>query len=408
VKQVLIVRNGTTGRFTPIADAMKARGWRGVVLNGPVGSAVEGWPHVQWQAKGPKTPSSLRPVNFFEEALCCGAAATVKAEQLKNAGFQPDLVIGHPGWGEMAFLREVYPDVPQIQVGEYYYHSRGADTDFDPEFPARTMEAKISTTSRNGVLAMSYAQADAIVAPTPFQASLIPEVYQPRVKVIHEGIDTAKASRREPKQLVGANGQPIDQSCPVISLVNRRFEPMRGFHVFMRMLPRLQELVPNAHVLLIGADDPHGIYGLAPRGGGTWKAAMLAEMQDKLDMERVHFIEPMSYESLLDVFSSVTAHVYYTYPFVLSWSLLDAMACEAVLVGSDTAPVRDVVRHGENGLLVDFFDTEALAQTLAQVCRDPQGHRALGEAARRTVVQDYDRAGTCMPAWMNLIDEVLS
>lgn len=408
MKQVLIVRNGTTGRFTPIAEALKARGWQGVVLNGPIGSAVEGWPHVQWQAKAPKTPSSLRPVNAFEEALVCGAAATAKAQQLKDAGFTPDLIIGHPGWGEMAFLKEVFPGVPQIQVGEYYYHSRGGDTDFDPEFPGRTLEAKISTTSRNGVLAMSYAEAAAIVAPTPFQASLIPPVFQPRVEVIHEGIDTAKACRRPAKQLTGADGQPIDPSAPVISLVNRRFEPMRGFHVFMRMLPRLQELVPNAHVLLIGADETAGIYGVAPPAGSSWKQAMLAEVENRLDMSRVHFLAPMPYDSLLDVFSSVTAHVYYTYPFVLSWSLLDAMACEAVVVGSDTAPVRDVLRHGENGLLVDFFDTEALAQTLAAVCRDPQAHRALGEAARQTVVSDYDRAGSCMPAWMQLVDEVLA
>ena len=183
MKQVLIVRNGTTGRFTPIAEALKARGWQGVVLNGPIGSAVEGWPHVQWQAKAPKTPSSLRPVNAFEEALVCGAAATAKAQQLKDAGFTPDLIIGHPGWGEMAFLKEVFPGVPQIQVGEYYYHSRGGDTDFDPEFPGRTLEAKISTTSRNGVLAMSYAEAAAIAQ----QPAISPSVAI--------GLDDPQASR---------------------------------------------------------------------------------------------------------------------------------------------------------------------------------------------------------------------
>jgi glycosyltransferase involved in cell wall biosynthesis len=191
----------------------------------------------------------------------------------------------------------------------------------------------------------------------------------------------------------------------VISFANRRFEPMRGVHVFMRMLPRLFELVPEVHVLMIGADDP-GIYGIAPAGGGTWLMNLEQELAGRLDPARLHVLPPLPHQQLHQVFSAVTAHVYLTYPFVLSWSLLEAMACEALVVGSDTAPVRDAIRHGENGLLVDFFDGEAMAQCLARVCRAPADYDKLRRAARASVIRDFDRETVCEPAWLELVEAV--
>ena len=173
----------------------------------------------------------------------------------------------------------------------------------------------------------------------------------------------------------------------------------------MRALPRLLEQVPGVNVLMIGSDKPRG-YGRRP-ASGTWKEVILKELDGRLDMGRVHFTGPVSYERLVAALSISAAHVYWTYPFVLSWSLLDAMACECLVVGSDTAPVRDVIKPGVNGLLVDFFDPNGLADAVTTACREPQRFTALRRAARQTVLSQYDRTSVCEPAWLNLIDEVM-
>lgn len=403
--KVLFVHNGAPGRFAPLAAALAARGWQGALINGPTGTDIPGFPTRRFAPERPRSSSSWPPAQRVETALLMGRGAARAAEGLKADGFVPDLIVGHPGWGEMLYLDEVWRGVPQIQLGEYYYHSEGADSNFDPEFPARLLDSRIMVTAQNAHFALSYVNAAAIVAPTRFQASLIPSCFQPKVHVIHEGVDTAAVRRHPPEILQLADGTVLDGSVPVISFANRRFEPLRGVHTFMRMLPRFLELAPTAHVLMIGADDP-GIYGLAPPGGGTWLAALKAELGTRIDRARVHVLPPLPSDQLHRVFSNVAAHVYLTYPFVLSWSLLEAMACEALVVGSDTAPVRDAVRHGENGLLVDFFDGEAMARTLAEVCRAPAAHDRLRQAARRTVAERFDRARVCEPAWLELVGAV--
>lgn len=403
--QVLFVHNGSPGRFAPMARALLARGWQGVLINGPTGTDIEGLQNRRFPVEAAHQPSSFRPMRKVENALVLGRCAAKLAEQLRNEGFMPDLIIGHPGWGEMLFLGEIWPGVPQIQLGEYYYHSHGADSNFDPEFPAKLLDSRITIVAQNAQFALSYVEASAIVVPTPFQASLIPECFQSKVHVIHEGIETEKIRRLPQETLRLPDGTAFDGSFPWISFASRRFEPLRGAHVFMRMLPRLFELAPEAHVLMIGADDPD-TYGLPPRNGGTWLQTLLKELDGKLDRNRLHIVPTLQHHQLHRVFSNSTAHVYLTYPFVLSWSLLEAMACEALVVGSDTAPVRDAIEHGRNGLLVDFFDGEAMAQQLAEVCRHPQRFSTLRSAARQTVIERYDRASICDPAWLKLIGEV--
>ena len=405
MRKVLFIHNGAPGRFTPIAQALVARGWQGVLINGPTGTDIPGLDNRRFPLDHPRVRAQYPPSRRVEDALLMGRAAARTAQALKDEGFVPDVIIGHPGWGEMLFLNEVWRGVPQIQLGEYWYHSEGADANFDPEFPARLLDSRITIAAQNVQFAFSHAQAAAIVAPTRFQAGLIPQCFQPRVHVIHEGVDTAAIRPRPRTPLRLADGTVLDGSVPVISFASRRFEPLRGIHVFMRMLPLFLAQVPDAHVLMIGADDP-GIYGLPPRGGGTWLQAMRAELGGRIDWSRVHVLPALPHEQLLTVFSNVTAHLYLTYPFVLSWSLLEAMACEALVIASDTAPVRDAIRHGENGLLVDFFDLEGMARQLVEVCRHPAAHAGLRRAARATVLERFDRAGICEPAWLELIGAV--
>jgi glycosyltransferase involved in cell wall biosynthesis len=274
------------------------------------------------------------------------------------------------------------------------------------EFETDTFDDRVRVHSKNAVMAMSYLDADRIVVPTPFQASLFPEVFKPRIAIIHEGIDTAKTRANPQAKFELPDGRVLDRSKPVVTFANRFFEPMRGYHVFVRALPRLLEQVPDVQVLMIGSDEPKG-YGKSAPAGTNWKNFILKEVEGRLDLSRIHFTGPLPYDRFLAALSVSAAHVYFTYPFVLSWSLLDAMACECLIVGSDTAPVRDVIKPGVNGLLVGFFDRDGLADTLAKACREPQQFAPLRKAARETVTKEYDRATVCEPAWLRLIDEVM-
>ncbi len=404
--RVLFIHNGTPGRFAFLAKELSRRGWSCATINDPGGLPLPGGPTLKWKLGRGSTPGLFQPATRAEIDLLRATAAAECALTLKQQGFEPDLIIGHPGWGEMAFLREVFPAAPQIQIGEFYYRSHGADVGFDPEFGSTGPQEDFRVHAKNAVLAMSMAEAERIVAPTPFQASLLPKVFQARTQIIHEGVDTALARRSEATELRLKSGAVLDRSTPVITYVSRRFEPLRGFHSFMRALPRVLDEVPEAHVVLVGSDSPQG-YGPRPPEGKTWVDVLVAELGDRLDPARVHFTGPLDYARMTSVLSLSTVHAYLTYPFVLSWSLLDAMACECVIVGSDTAPVRDAIEHDVNGLLVGFFDIEALSQTLIDVCRAPERYAHLGKAARATVLANYDREAKCQPQWLELVEDVI-
>jgi glycosyltransferase involved in cell wall biosynthesis len=401
----LFFHNGSPGRFDFIARALVERGWVSKLINGPKGRDIEGVETSRWTPPAGTPEGARSPLQRIESEIVYGCCAAEAAQALRDSGFTPDVIIGHPGWGEMLFLRDIFPDVRQIQIAEYFYHARGADVGFDPEFSSpMTVQKVAATESKNFTMAASYAHADCLVAPTPFQASLLPLALRPRARILHEGIDTAVAKRR-PASLSFASGVTIDGSAPLITFINRHFEPMRGVHIFMRALPAVLEEVPDARVIMIGSDAPEG-YGPPPPKGETWLKRFKTELGSRIDYSRVHTPGQVGYETLLDVLSLSSAHVYWTYPFVLSWSLLDAMSCEALVVASDTAPVRDVVRHGENGLMVDFFDVGGLSRSLIEACREPQRFQPLRKAARDTVVSQYDRASINLPAWLALIDEM--
>lgn len=267
--QILFIHNGVPGRFTPIAEPLRARGHQCALVNGPGGTAIPGVPVKVWKGLAKDTPNIFEPARQIELDMRRGQVAAREALAFAAEGFKPDLIIGHPAWGEMIFLREIFPDAPQIQIGEFYYHSRNSDVDFDPEFRLEKPEPHLLY-AKNGGMTLSFAEADCIVCPTAYQASTLPETFKPRIRVIHEGIDT-RAARRIPNasgQLQG--GKQLKAGDPIVTFINRRFEPMRGFHVFMRALPSFQEENPKAHVLIVGADDPN-IYGMRAPQGQTWK-----------------------------------------------------------------------------------------------------------------------------------------
>jgi glycosyltransferase involved in cell wall biosynthesis len=403
--KILFVHNNFPGRFEFLLPSLKAAGHQCVAI-AQGGRQPDGVPLLLWKGSRSSTPGIFDLAIRAEADLIRGKAAADCALRLKESGFEPDLIIGHPAWGETAFMKEIFPRARQILVGEFYYRSTGGDVGFDPEFRDAGVSEPFRVHAKNAVMAMCYAEADRIICPTPFQASAFPPALRERALIIHEGIDTDRIARRSGATLKLGDGRELDGATPVVTFINRVFEPMRGFHIMMRALPALLDAVPNVTVLMIGSEKTSG-YGAAAPGGGTWRGHMMKEVGDRLDPQRVLFTGAVPHETMLSALSLSWAHVYYTYPFVLSWSALEAMACECVFIGSDTPPVRDAVTHGVNGVLVDFFDVAGLSKALIEACLHRERFAALRKAARETILQRYDQRRICLPAWLQAIGELL-
>ena len=402
---VLFVHQNFPGQFSHIADALCARGDTVVAIGGPTARDRAGIALHRWANRRSST-SGLFPVSVRAEAdLIRADAAARVALALRHDGFRPDIIIGHPGWGETLHLSDVFPDARVILLGEFYYRGEGADIGFDREFETPSFADAMRSNGKNATLTLALVRADHIVCPTPFQASLLPPIFAGRTSVIHEGIDLDKAVRDPHATITLPDGRRIDRSVPVVTFVNRTFERLRGFHIFMRALPAVMAAVPDVEILLIG-DDAGRPYGGVRADGQSWRTAMLAEVGARIDQTRVHFLGHVPHHALIDAFSISAAHVYYTYPFVLSWSLAEAMACECAIVASDTAPVRDAIRHGQEGVLHDFFDVAALSETLIAMLRAPARFDAMRHAARVRALELFDRTSVGIPGWLRIIDKV--
>jgi glycosyltransferase involved in cell wall biosynthesis len=276
---------------------------------------------------------------------------------------------------------------------------------FDPPGPV-SLDDACRVRTLNAAQLLSLEQADWGQTPTRWQASRFPDWARPHISVVHEGVDTAQIRRQPDTRFALPDGRTLQPGDEVVTFVARGLEPYRGFPTFMRSLPAILAVRPAAQVVIVGGEEPH--YGVAPREGGTWKAVLLAELGERLDLARVHFTGKIPHAALQALMSLSSAHVYLTYPFVLSWSMLEAMASECLVIGSATPPVEEVIVHGENGLLVDFFSPDAVADAVIGALADPAAHAHLRAAARRTVVERYDLRSVCLPQQLALVDAVAS
>lgn len=331
-----------------------------------------------------------------------GAAVAQALQALGKDGLRPDLVVAHPGWGEALYLRSELPDVPLLGYCEFFYRADGADVGFDPEFPS-SPEALRQLQLRKAPHLLALEDMDAGVCPTEWQRAQFPAAYRPRLEVVHEGVDT-DAVRPDEAAVLELDGLSLRRGDPVVTYVARNLEPYRGFHVFMRALPRLQRLAPAARVLVVGGDEVS--YGQRLPPGDSYRARLMRELGGRVDWSRVHFLGRLPYGRYLRVLQVSAAHAYLTYPFVLSWSLLEALAAGCCVVGSRTPPVEEVLRDGHNGRLVDFFDADGLADRLAEALAAGEALRPLRAAARQTVVERYDLRRRCLPAGLALLDRL--
>jgi glycosyltransferase involved in cell wall biosynthesis len=320
-----------------------------------------------------------------EGAVLNGQAVARCLIDFKKKGFKPDLAFAHIGWGEVLYFRDIFPDVPLIGHCEFYYHGNGADVGFDPEFPA-TVDDRMRVRTWNMTQLVSLASIDAGVSPTRWQRSLYPPELQRKIRIIHEGINTEAAKPDVAQRLTLPDGTTLTKDMEVVTYTARGLEPYRGFHIFMKAAQEICRRRPKCHIVITGGDDVR--YGKKLPDGLSYREKLLKEVV--IDDKRVHFMGLVPYEVHLKTLQVSSAHVYLTIPFVLSWSMLEAMAAQCVVIGSATPPVEEVIEHGRNGLLCDFFSPLRIADGVDEVFRHPVRMHHLGEEARRDIVEHYD------------------
>ena len=353
------------------------------------------------------TPNVHPWISDFETKAIRAEACFRAALQLKDQGFKPDVIVAHHGWGESLFLKEVWPKVKLGIYCEFFYHAQGADVGFDPEFPAKDEGEICRLKLKNINNLLHFDIADAGISPTQWQASTFPQPFRDKITVIHDGIDTLSLVPNPNVVLNLQSGLVLSKADEVITFVNRNLEPYRGYHMFMRSLPEILKRRPKAHVLIVGGDDVS--YGAKPENGTTWKELFAREVKPKIsdvDWKRVHFLGKIPYPHFIALLQLSTVHVYLTYPFVLSWSLLEAMSVGCSIVASDTQPLHEAIKHGETGRLVNFFDAKNLSNEVCALLDNPTERQRLGVNARAFAREHYDLQTACLPRQLEWVERL--
>ncbi len=403
--RAMFIHQNFPGQYTHLAPALAERA--GVQVWGVGEKPGYQAPGVQYIAYG--TPKGAgeqthRYLRSLEGSVRRGQLLANRLVQARDKdGLDPDVIVCHPGWGEGLFLKDVFPRAKTLFYWEFYYNAFGQDLGFDPATPV-TLDDAARVRVLNATQLIALQAADWGVSPTRWQWSRYPDWARQRITCLHEGVDTDRIAPRPDAVFRTPDGREFRKGDPVISYVARNLEPYRGFPSFLKALAIMQRERRDLHAVVVGGEEVS--YGRRPEGAPSWKAKLLAEMEGQLDLGRIHFTGRIAHDLLHQLFRVTAAHVYLTYPFVLSWSMLESMACGAVVVGSDTPPVAEAITHGETGLLVPFFDPEAIAGGVLGVLADPAAHAHLAEAGRRRVVERYDLRTVCLPRQLEMVERL--
>lgn len=346
---------------------------------------------------GDKTHPYLR---LSEACVRQGQAAARTFLQLQTAGFHPDVIVAHPGWGEALYVKDVYEKTPLLNFCEFYYRGKGADVGFDPEEPAG-LDQICRARTRNTHLLLSLESCDAGYSPTHWQRDSHPAAFRNKIEVIFDGIDVDTVRPDAEAKLRLPDGRVLTRDDEVVTYVARNLEPYRGYPSFVRALPKLLDARPHAQVVIVGGDEVS--YGGPPPGGGSWREHMAKQVP--LDASRVHYLGKLPYATYLDVLRVSSLHVYLTRPFVLSWSFMEAMATECLMLGSATPPVEEVLIDGYNGFLTDMFKPNQIAEQAAELLAGREGLAEVRRRARRTIERRYGLRD-CIEKQMRLIRDV--
>ncbi|MFL4469161.1 glycosyltransferase family 4 protein [Tateyamaria armeniaca] len=395
--KLLFVHQNMPGQYRELVQWLAAQGGHEIVfltqrLNAP---KITGVRTVVYKTHHKPGEDAYALSKTWETAAGNGFGAVTALRKIMAEGFTPDIVIGHVGWGEMSFFREVLPKTPMIGFFEYFYSVRGGPVGFDPKDEVSD-HAPYIMHGHNVVPLLNIEAVDVGHSPTIWQRDRFPASFHDKIYVCHDGIRTDKlVPDAKASVTLGRIGRPLTAEDEIVTYMARNLETTRGFHQFMRALPSIQKARPNARILVIGGNDAS--YGGKSKHPGGLRGQMETEVGHLLDWDRLHFLGQVPYKNYQQIIQISACHIYLTMPFVLSWSLLEAMSMQATIVASDVAPVREVMTHGETGQLVDFFDPEALAAQVVEILARPADFAHLGPAARQHVVDNYDFLTVCLP-----------
>jgi glycosyltransferase involved in cell wall biosynthesis len=407
--KILFVHQSFPGQFIHLAPALARRG-HSVVAMTMQATELKEWHGIKlfpYYASRGSTPNIHPWVSDFETKTIRAEACFKAALKLKDSGFTPDVIIAHNGWGESLFIKEVWPKAKIGIYCEFFYHSEGADVGFDPEFPATDPGEACRLRLKNLNNLMHFDIADAGISPTHWQASTFPEPFRSKITVVHDGVDTESLAPNQDASLTLSDGTVLTCKDELITFVSRNLEPYRGYHIFMRALPSILKRKPNARVLIVGGESIG--YGQAPPAGQSWKQIFAAEVRQQIsdaDWTRIIFLGNLSYPVFITLLQLSRVHVYLTYPFVLSWSLLEAMSVGCAIVASDTEPLREAIRKDDTGRLINFFGINAIANEVCSLLDDAKMRESLGSNARAFAKKNYDLNVVCLPKQIEWVDKL--
>jgi len=413
---VLYVHQNFPAQFGHIAWHLSQKpGWKCTFVSETAGGMVQNVEKIQYQRTGGATHQTHFCSRTFENAIF-NCDAVYKALQARP-DIQPDLVVGHSGFGSTLFLRDLYPKVPIVNLYEYFYRPRHPQSDMGYRADLGWQLPEVfymRARARNAMILLDLENCARGYCPTSFQRSTFPVGYHEKIDVIFDGIERSvyhghEETLRPPINRRGSRviaGVEVPASTRVVTYVSRGFESMRCFDLFMKAAKVIASRYPDVIFLVVGADRV--AYGgdetfLPP--GTTFKQWTLS--QDQYDLSRFRFLGNIQPQQLALMLAATDLHIYLTVPFVLSWSMMDAMSCGAVVLGSKTPPVQEMIRDGENGLLADLFDIEALAQQAVRVLRDPGEFRPLGRAAEQMIEENYS-VQSVLPQMIKLYEQAAS
>jgi glycosyltransferase involved in cell wall biosynthesis len=397
---ILFVHQNYPAQFGHIARYLiKNFGYQCTFVSRQPPHGDDGVRRIQYQTRWGATGQNHYLTRTFENTV--GQAHSVYEACLPHRDLKPDLIVGHSGFGSTLFLRELY-QCPLINYFEYYYRPHNSDLDFRVERQVQELD-RLRSYCRNAMIALDLNNCDAGYCPTHYQKNTFPRVYGNKLRVIFDGVDTSVWRRYEgvPRQ-VGT--QPIDANTRIVTYVSRGFEAMRGFDIFMKVAKRIYTALPNVVFVVVGSDRI--AYGGDRRFMKEKSFREHVLKQDDYDLSKFLFTGLVPPRQLARLLSLSDLHIYLTVPFVLSWSLFDSLACGCTVLGSATDPVKELITHEKTGLLADFYDVDGLAEQALRVLRDPQAHRALGQAGTALIQEKYTLA-KCLPQMLALYQSVL-
>ena len=408
---ILFIHQNFPGQFKRLAEVLAQNNQNRVLALSMSKDPTGLWNGVQiirYSIDGIERPNARSWFSEFEIKAIRAEACFKTALELKKNGFHPQIIVAHPAWGESLYIKEVWPNAKLGIYSEFYYRATGLDVGFDPAQTALDPSQIHRFNLKNINNLLHFEIADAGISPTQWQASTFPESFQKKITVIHDGIDTDLVKPNQDVSLVLNSNLNLTKNDELITFVSRNLEPYRGYHIFMRVLPALLKRRPNAKVLIVGGQGVS--YGPVPPAGTSWADIFANEVRSQIsdaDWQRVYFLGKLPYQSYLALMQISTVHIYLTYPFVLSWSLLEAMSAGCAVIASDTPPVTEVIKDGVNGKLVPFFDLNGWVNGIEEMLENHALRTELGRNARQTIISNYDLRTVCVPKQLDWVQSLL-